>query len=918
VPEVSRYTGRSPDQFRKTDVRGFVVSSSSLRLTLIGSAVVALVLPEPSWAVIEEVIVTAQKREESVQDVPIAVTAFDEEAMKAKQITGFADMRFSAPNVSFSKTNFNGSNFQIRGVGTNLIAASSDSGVGIHVNEVPLIAPLLFETEYFDVEQIAVLRGPQGTLYGRNSTGGAVNMITRTANTEDIEGSIEGQYGDYEHKKITGAINIPIAEQLALRLAGLWLKRDGYTDNLYTGNDVDGRDQYSVRGSLRWEPGEDTTIDLMVSYFDEDSTRTRSQKTMCHNDPSGLLGCLPDRLDYDLPNPTSQLSNMLASTRVLGPALGIFPFGSNARSPNPSDMREVYADRSPTYESDETLVTLHVEHELAEHTVALVAGYQDTSVLSQMDFLWNVGRDISLPGALPLVAPKTYAERFGDGLLPMSAPSGTSTGVVGGHVESRLPRLEAYDQSNQDSEQYSLELRLQSDYDGAFNFLLGGFWMDVDLHNQYWVFANGFDYLALVVPAIFGQDGSGWVAPMFNTSTDSYGIESTAVFGEIYYQLTSDLKLTLGGRYTTDSKDIKDRQFLLNRDAVTTARLFQPLDADLPITVPQRDTDDEWKEFTGRAVLDWALSDETLLYASFSRGYKGGGFNPPFDPQQFPDQKPDFEPEFVNAFEIGAKNTLFDNRLQANFSAFFYDYQDMQISKIVNRTSFNENTDAEIYGFEAEALFVPDIHWMFNVNLAYLHTEIGDFQTVDTRDPTAGRGDVTLIKDVSNTSNCVVHHNGAPAPAIDPFSKCYTDINGTGLKDLLPAPYTVDTGVSVDLDGNQLQNAPEWSLSLGAQYTFILPQNYALSLRVDYYWQDDMYGRVFNRPIDRIEDWDIWNAQANLRSPDESWYVRAYVKNVRDDDNAVGMYVTDPSSGLFTNVFTIEPRTYGLAMGYYF
>jgi len=918
VPEVSRYTGRYPDQFKKTDVRGFVVSSSSLRLTLIGSAVVALVLPEPSWAVIEEVIVTAQKREESVQDVPIAVTAFDEEAMKAKQISGFADMRFSAPNVSFSKTNFNGSNFQIRGVGTNLIAASSDSGVGIHVNEVPLIAPLLFETEYFDVEQIAVLRGPQGTLYGRNSTGGAVNMITRTANTEDIEGSIEGQYGDYEHKKITGAINIPIAEQLALRLAGLWLKRDGYTDNLYTGNDVDGRDQYSVRGSLRWEPGEDTTIDLMVSYFDEDSTRTRSQKTMCHNDPSGLLGCLPDRLDYDLPNPTSQLSNMLASTRVLGPALGIFPFGSNARSPNPSDMREVYADRSPTYESDETLVTLHVEHELAEHTVALVAGYQDTSVLSQMDFLWNVGRDISLPGALPLVAPKTYAERFGDGLLPMSAPSGTSTGVVGGHVESRLPRLEAYDQSNQDSEQYSLELRLQSDYDGAFNFLLGGFWMDVDLHNQYWVFANGFDYLALVVPAIFGQDGSGWVAPMFNTSTDSYGIESTAVFGEIYYQLTSDLKLTLGGRYTTDSKDIKDRQFLLNRDAVTTARLFQPLDADLPITVPQRDTDDEWKEFTGRAVLDWALSDETLLYASFSRGYKGGGFNPPFDPQQFPDQKPDFEPEFVNAFEIGAKNTLFDNRLQANFSAFLYDYQDMQISKIVNRTSFNENTDAEIYGFEAEALFVPDIHWMFNVNLAYLHTEIGDFQTVDTRDPTAGRGDVTLIKDVSNTSNCVVHHNGAPAPAIDPFSKCYTDINGTGLKDLLPAPYTVDTGVSVDLDGNQLQNAPEWSLSLGAQYTFILPQNYALSLRVDYYWQDDMYGRVFNRPIDRIEDWDIWNAQANLRSPDESWYLRAYVKNVRDDDNAVGMYVTDPSSGLFTNVFTIEPRTYGLAMGYYF
>ncbi len=115
-----------------------------------------------------------------------------------------------------------------------------------------------------------------------------------------------------------------------------------------------------------------------------------------------------------------------------------------------------------------------------------------------------------------------------------------------------------------------------------------------------------------------------------------------------------------------------------------------------------------------------------------------------------------------------------------------------------------------------------------------------------------------------------------------------------------------------------MQHAPEWSISLGAQYAFFLPQDYRLTMRVDYYWQDDMYARLFNREVDKIEDWDVWNAQATFDSPDNTWYVRAYIKNIADDDNMVSQYLSDPSSGLFTNVFTIEPRTYGMAIGYNF
>ncbi len=861
----------------------------------------------PADAQLEEVIVTAQKRAESVQDVPIAMTAFDEDALRARQIVGVGDLRYSAPNVNFNKTNFTSSNFQIRGVGTNLVAASADAGVGIHVNEVPIFSPRLFETEYFDVAQVAVLRGPQGTLYGRNATGGAVNMITRTADPGGLEGNLEAQFGNYGHSKVTGAVNIPLGEQFAARFAGLWLERDGYTENLYTGNDIDGRDQYALRASFSWT-GEDTRADLMLSWFDEDSTRTRSQKQMCKNDPSGLLGCLPDALGFDKPNPSSLLSNILASDAVLGP-LGIFEYGSNVGSTEPRHFRKVNADFDPEYEADETLVTLAVEHGLDDYTLALVAGYQDTRVYSRMDYTWNVGSPIAIPPLFAALAPLTYEALFSEGLT-MSAPSRNATGSVGGHISYVPPGLESFDQSDREGEQYSVEARIQSDYQGSLNFLAGAFYMDVKLDDQYWVIANGFDYVAAVAGSVGFQDGYGWVGPLFNTDTDEFGIESRALFGELYYEFDENLKLTLGARYNVDRKDIRDRQILLNTDPETGARLLQALGADQPIAVPYRDDRKEWKEWTGRVVLDWLVSPDTMAYASWSRGYKGGGYNPPFDPVDFPSQTATFDPEFVDAWEVGIKNTLMDSRLQANLAAFFYDYEGMQTSKIVNRTSFNENTDARIYGLEAEFAFAPSRRWLFNGSVSYLHTEVKDFSSIDPRDPTDGSPEVTLIKDDTTAVNCVVELSPdefAAAGVGGQFNSC-SELRDSGLP--------VSDGVAVDLDGRQLLNSPEWSTSLGVQYNIDLPAAYALSLRLDYYWQDKMYARLYNRRSDRVDAWDVWNAQANLLSPDRSWYLRAYVKNIGDEDNFVGMYLTSASSGLFTNIFTMEPRTYGLAIGY--
>ncbi len=882
----------------------------------VASATGLTLAPQVS-AQLEEVIVVAQKRSESAQDVPIAITAFDENAMRDRQIVGFADMRFNAPNIGYNKGNFTGNNFQIRGVGTNLVAASADSGVGIHVNEVFIVSPRLFETEYYDVAQVEILRGPQGTLYGRNSTGGAVNMITRLPEFDAVSGNVEAQYGNFDHKRLNAAINIPISDTLAVRAAGIWLDREGYTQNILTGNDIDGRDQWSGRFSVRWQPTETTDVQLMMSYFEEDSTRSRSQKTMCHNDPTGIVGCLPDRLEFDVPNPSSQLANILVSDAVLGP-LGLFQLGSNERGTIPADIRKVASEQDPLYEADETLATLVVKQEMGDYLVTFVGGYQDTSVVSQMDYQWTQGSPVSLPAAFPFVAPNTAAALYGDGLLPMSAPDPSGLGIFGGYEYGRLNSLETYDQSNQASEQWSGELRIQSDFDGKFNFLAGGFWMDVDLDNDYYVLSNGFDYFASVFPATLGFDGTGWVAPHFNNATPAYNIESQALFGEVYYELTEDVKLTVGARYTVDKKTITDRQFLFNNDENGIPGL-QPIGG-APVQVPGaiRNDSNEWKEWTGRVVLDWAINEDSMLYASYSRGYKGGGFNPPFDPVEFPSQEPDFAPEFVDAYEIGIKNTLLDNTLQANLTAFWYDYADMQVSKIVNRTSFNENTDATIWGFEGEFIYAPSQNWVFNANLAYLNTEVKDFQTIDTRDPSNGTYDIatgtgtnTIIQDLTNASNCVALIDPATFAAVagSQFSSCAA---------LAAAGLPITDGIPVDVSGNQLQNSPEMTLSLGAQYNWMLNGGAELNMRVDYYWQDEMYGRFFNRPIDRIESWDIWNAQATFTSANNDWYARAYVKNLMDDNNLVAMYITDPSSGMFTNVFAIEPRTFGIALGYNF
>ncbi|HMT47739.1 MAG TPA: TonB-dependent receptor plug domain-containing protein, partial [Novosphingobium sp.] len=277
------------------------------KLTLLaGVCAGAIALPayaqEASDRADTEIIVTAQRSNQRLQDVPIAVSAFNTEALEKQQIKNTSDLQLSLPNVTFTKTNFTSASFTIRGIGDLCVGVTCDSATAIHMNDAPLTGTRLFEGEFYDLAQIEVLRGPQGTLFGRNATSGVVNFRTARPDLSGIGANVEAEYGNYNSIKLKGMVNVPLSESIGVRVAGFYLNRDGYTNNIFDGKKLDDRDMYGVRGSLRFEPGPGTTIDIMAQYFHERDSRMRIQKQMCQRDPTGILGCLAGERKFEMTN----------------------------------------------------------------------------------------------------------------------------------------------------------------------------------------------------------------------------------------------------------------------------------------------------------------------------------------------------------------------------------------------------------------------------------------------------------------------------------------------------------------------------------------------------------------------------------------------------------------------------------------
>jgi outer membrane receptor protein involved in Fe transport len=558
------------------------------------------------------------------------------------------------------------------------------------------------------------------------------------------------------------------------------------------------------------------------------------------------------------------------------------------------------------------------------------------------------------------------------GPLCTSFPTSSGTGVYGGNsVCSNVPLQ--FDRSNEISNSWSTEAIFTSKFSGPFNFLVGGIFSHYKVgYNNYYVNEFELDYFAGVVGSLasagLGQAPGYAASPFYDNDTNYFRTNSYGIFGEAYYKFNDKVKMTVGLRYNDDNKLVSAHTVTFNTlpsaNPPVTSVPFGTPDASAALAgyVPFAVQSGTFRALTGRAVLDWAVTPNNLIYASYSRGYKAGGFNPPLSAADAGIAVPTtFKPEFVNAFEIGSKNTFGNGQLQLNLTGFYYIYQDLQLSSIIARTSVDENVSAHVYGLELEAILRPIRAFTVNISASYLHTAVSqDEYLADPRDFGGGRSDAVIIKDLTNGSNCAVAPNtaGNAAGANAFVDQANAAINagafaaagvagGAGLQGTTAFPagggiastgaYSIcavlqgfaavdglafdpkgiqvyTSGIPVNIKGNQLPGAPNYKVTIGAQYE--IPVNtMMLTPRVDLHYTGESTGSIFNGPVNAVPSYIQINAQIQLDGPDHKWYLRAFVENLTNSNSITGEYVTDQSSGLFTNIFTLDPRRYGVGFG---
>ena len=1001
----------------------------------------------PARAAVETVTVTSSKLGGAdVQSIPIAITALSQEQLTASQTTGGPDLIRQVPNLNFSKTNFTGYNIQIRGIGTQAISVTTDPAVAVAFNDTPFIRNHFFEQEFYDVGQVQVARGPQGTLYGRNATAGVVNVVSARP-TDQFEAIASADVGNYSSRRLEGMINIPITDdRLDLRVAGEWTKRNGYTLNETTGDHVDGRDLWSGRVTLGMKPTERLQAYLVWEHFQEDDDRERSTKQLCNYDrgPSQVgpfnqtftvtgnsggptlnihsgdmltdlsaaaravisQGCLPASLyapeSYQTPNGgalplivAAQLAGDASGTLIKG----INPYASQTQSMN---LRVIQSTIQPFYKAKNDIVEFTADYDVTPALkLTWQTGYNHDFLASSEDFnRFNSNPGLFFSSATDPNGGIGYgAGAFGHNYTPGGILCDPQLGCSDRFVGEDLSQEHAW--------QISQEVRLTSNFSGPLNFSFGGNYLHYETLEDYYVFLNVLtalarsqDQLPYTVPAnavanelcqnqpqsqVFSPFGTSkgvlrcpyvdgtTLTPGFDgqghnyfRSTNPYVLTSYAGFGEAYYQILKDLKFTGGLRWTDDQK-----HFVEIPSEVLDAGWGYPVSGVL---------DQEWREFTGRAVVNWTpklnFTDQTLVYASYSRGYKAGGANPPppnpllgatagvITPTSVTHPLT-FKPEFVNAYELGTKDTLLDGALTINGDVFYYDYKGYQISQIVDRTSVNLNFDASVRGAEVETTWEPVPGLRFNFAGGWEDTKLANgSQAIDLMDRTAGHSDWLVVKpSVFSTSNCILPQylvaellaagianpplytstpgaNLVPNPAYfissigfgtsceyaynlhqDPIIQANQIITANGhpsSANLPPSGFDPTTapnngeGFDKGLSGNQLPNAPPLTASLGAQYSMPLTSEWAGTIRADYYWQDYSWARVFN---DNPYDRLRGYTNVNLTfifTNQNGWQAMAYAKNLFNTTAITGTFLNSDDTALPTNVFVTDPRLIGI------
>lgn len=770
-----------------------------------------------SGLTLEEIVVTARKREENIQDTPISVTAFSGSGLELRGYTDISQIANATPNLVFDTSppisgNSSGASVFLRGVGQLDFTINVDPGVGLYVDGAYVSRSIGSVLDLLDVERIEVLRGPQGTLFGRNTIGGAIQYISKSP-TDEFSARVKTTFGSDDRVEVLASANLPISDTLKSKFTVLSKQRDGY---VIDGRGVDLGDDDSLSGQaiFEWTPNDKFNAKLNIDFSSDDENGAPNVpiELFAFDGEFGFANGVSITAADDFPtrfnffSPTCAFDNNDPSS-VSGPGC----FGNQL---NDGDIGTTGSNFPLTKSENDVFGTsLTFNYDFGNVQFKSITAYRDLDS--------EFGRD-SDHSALPIFATANVQEQ----------------------------------------EQFSQEIQLSGSTDNS-KWVVGAFYFNEDAT----------EFTQIFLPA-FG--GPVLLSGLFYNDVEN---ESTAVYGEYTFDFSEKLALTVGARYTDESKfyasdqgftlingDVGDALFLdfdptdpsTNPESLAS---FDVIDRDLGISrfvVTLIDEPGQTLDFDDtnvRVNLAYKPNDNTLIYGTYSDAFKSGGFNPRYLAPTSDLRAIEFGEESVEAFEIGYKFS--SQQFRANLALFYSDYSDIQISAdsptSAGATVTQNAAGATISGIEAEFTYVPNGSWLFEAGFGYLDAEYDEL--------------------------------------------------GSG----------VTSGITLD---SRFPRIPEFTANVGASYVQSLNVGSSLTYRVDASYRGDTEGTVQNDPQAFQDDYSIVNAGIVYNSANDKWRVSAGVSNLTDEEYTLSVNVNQ-RLGYSEAVFA-RGREYFVSAEYFF
>lgn len=706
------------------------------------------------------IVVTAQKREQAITDVPISITTFSEKDLEQLRVNDFEDYARLTPNISFNNPSGNRSDvrFSIRGVGP-ISSGGSGNSVGVYLDEfniAPNILGRTIDTELQDASRIEILRGPQGTFFGRNTVGGAISITTTKPTTDRLSGYAEAGYSSYDTYRVEGAVNVPLGERFAARMLGYYDSSDGFLQQRGTFDRGNATENYGGRLALRFQPTPSTTLDLSGYY-------SKQAQDLPSFVPTGFLS-----------NGVQLLTDLVSG--VAGRRLNISELAAivGAADPLPDGVfpaNECFINTDIGFRSDNETITLigRLEQDLTDNLqLTVVGGYIDNTYRSFGEGDYTINPSFTVSQNVDFSAYSAEAR--------VSGTTGALTFLAGafvGHDEADVINITDHLATDPFTIRPIPGVGIGA-YTLAF-FCLGGVSGIPGCPRSP---VPGFR------PFIPGRNTSIGLFENVNFGND---VDSYAAFADATYDVTDRFSVSVGGRYT--------------HETVSGFRLEGPLADPFAPRVSNLGTEATFDDVSPRAAAVFKLSDVVTLYVAASRGFRSGGANPVPDDPGTPVNEAIFEKELIWNYEIGAKASALNGRVFASLSLFQMDWTDIQIraqDPITQRQIIQNAPGATNRGLEFTVAVEPVRRLNLSANYGYIDATFDSFPNARTLD-----GEV-----IDATGNRLPN---APANTISAVARYAAPVGG-GLELFGQGEYSFIDDTQTDIAANARRLNPAYQI----------------------------------------------------------------------------------------------------------